>query len=135
LYFPIEYLEAVRKKVGTSTKQGISAYRRRSQTPIKVTLTQLEREGVVVDGKGIPSARRDNIYFMILSDTPGTYQVSMHYKGRSKEVLSKTFHLEEVLELQHLRDPVLQLEDFVVLDARRVLTLLNRTFIKPSTGR
>ncbi|XP_062522118.1 uncharacterized protein LOC134196913 [Corticium candelabrum] len=128
-----EYLEAVRKKVGT--KQGISAYRRRSQTPIRVTFTQLEREGVVVEGKGIPASRRDNIYFMILSDTPGTYQVSMHYKGRSKEVLSRTFHLEEVLEMQHLRDPVLQLEDFVVLDARRVLTLLNRTFIKPSTGR
>jgi hypothetical protein len=43
-------------------QQGISAYRRRSQTPIKVTLTQLEREGVVVDGKGIPSARYIYIY-------------------------------------------------------------------------
>ncbi|XP_065841004.1 uncharacterized protein [Oscarella lobularis] len=126
-----QYLEAVRSKVGCSEQfpSDATLQRRRSQRMVKKTLTELERDGIVVESRGLAAMGRD-LFFVMMSPAPGTYRVSMRNKGGVKELVEKTFHLEELLEVQHLQDPLLDLDGIVVLDARRTLSLLNKTFLR-----
>lgn len=49
--------------------------------PYKFTHQQLEKEGVIRKSN-VPENRRANIYFMFKSPTPGTFVISLHYKGQ-----------------------------------------------------
>lgn len=51
--------------------------------PYKFTHQQLEKEGVILKSN-VPENRRANIYFMFKSPTPGTFVISLHYKGETK---------------------------------------------------
>ncbi|XP_065888130.1 uncharacterized protein [Dysidea avara] len=134
-----EYLVAVRAKVGEmqqlhASTSGSNLFRRaKNNGTHKFTHTQLEKEGIIIETHGIPQERRNNIYYMFSSTEPGIYKITMHYKGHPKAIYQKNIHLEDLLELQHLRDPILDMEGFVLLNVRRTLLLLNRTFIKGET--
>lgn len=48
--------------------------------PYKFTHQQLEKEGVI-QKSNVPDNRRGNIYFNFTSPLPGTFVISLHYKG------------------------------------------------------
>lgn len=50
--------------------------------PYKFTHQQLEKEGVI-QRSNVPENRRANIFFNFTSPLPGTFVISLHYKGRS----------------------------------------------------
>ena len=49
--------------------------------PYKFTHQQLEKEGVI-QKSNVPDNRRANIYFNFQSPMPGTFVISLHYKGK-----------------------------------------------------
>lgn len=51
--------------------------------PYKFTHQQLEKEGVI-QKSNVPDNRRANIYFNFTSPLPGTFVISLHYKGMNK---------------------------------------------------
>ena len=50
--------------------------------PYKFTHQQLEKEGVI-QKSNVPDNRRANIYFNFTSPLPGTFVISLHYKGEN----------------------------------------------------
>lgn len=57
-------------------------------------------EGVIhghphVDGF---SYRRQNVFFMITSPTPGTFVIALHFKGRDKPIVEMDFKIDDLLE-------------------------------------
>lgn len=73
------YLQNVRVQSGLATSSGKST-KNVSQGPFKFTHVQLEREGIIVESN-VPENRRANIYFNMVSPVPGTYLITLHYKG------------------------------------------------------
>jgi Ras GTPase-activating-like protein IQGAP2/3 len=55
--------------------------------PYKFTHQQLEKEGVI-QKSNVPENRRANIYFNFTSPLPGTFVISLHYKGIIKPLTS-----------------------------------------------
>jgi Ras GTPase-activating-like protein IQGAP2/3 len=51
--------------------------------PYKFTHAQLEREGVI-QKSNVPENRRANIFFNFTSPLPGTFVISLHYKGKPR---------------------------------------------------
>ncbi len=48
---------------------------------------------------GIPPInRRQNIFFMITSPTPGTFVIALHFKGRDKPILEMDLKIDDLLE-------------------------------------
>lgn len=41
---------------------------------------------------------RPNIYFNITSPSPGTFIISLHYKGREKAILEMDLKIDDLLE-------------------------------------
>lgn len=56
--------------------------------PYKFTHQQLEKEGVI-QKSNVPENRRANIFFNFTSPLPGTFVISLHYKGESSFTWSK----------------------------------------------
>lgn len=54
--------------------------------PYKFTHQQLEKEGVILKSN-VPDNRRANIYFNFISPLPGTFVISLHYKGKQPLIL------------------------------------------------
>ena len=46
----------------------------------------------------VPLFRRPNIYFNIMSPTPGTFIIALHYKGREKAILEMDLNIDDLLE-------------------------------------
>lgn len=81
------YLHNVRSQSeGTKRK----AQKQQVLGPYKFTHQQLEKEGVI-QKSNVPDNRRANIYFNFTSPLPGTFVISLHYKGRS------TFHFNKII--------------------------------------
>ena len=73
------YLHNVRSQSeGTRRKQ----QKQQVLGPYKFTHQQLEKEGVI-QKSNVPDNRRANIYFNFTSPLPGTFVISLHYKGES----------------------------------------------------
>jgi len=71
------YLHNVRgQSEGTRRKQ----QKQQVLGPYKFTHQQLEKEGVIQQSN-VPDNRRANIYFNFTSPLPGTFVISLHYKG------------------------------------------------------
>ena len=80
------YLHNVRSQSeGTKRKQ----QKQQVLGPYKFTHQQLEKEGVI-QKSNVPDNRRANIYFNFTSPLPGTFVISLHYKGMKIFV---NFHL------------------------------------------
>lgn len=74
------YLHNVRSQSeGTRRKQ----QKQQVLGPYKFTHQQLEKEGVI-QKSNVPDNRRANIYFNFTSPLPGTFVISLHYKGKTQ---------------------------------------------------
>lgn len=96
--------------------------------PYRFTHAQLEKEGIIVESN-VPDNRRPNIYFNITSPTPGTFIISLHYKGREKAILEMDLKIDDLLEKQKDNKHLLDLE-YVQLNVPKVLALLKKVFAK-----
>lgn len=75
------YLHNVRSQSeGTKRKQ----QKQQVLGPYKFTHQQLEKEGVI-QKSNVPDNRRANIFFNFTSPLPGTFVISLHYKGKSHQ--------------------------------------------------
>lgn len=131
------YLQNVRTQSGPAAQQ--------KKTPktqyLKFTHQKLENDGVICD-TNVPEnrycnlTRRANIYFNLSSPFPGTFLISLHYKGnflltfgRDKAILEMDLKLDDLLEKQQLGVTKLDLE-YVQFDVQKTLSLLNNSFLK-----
>ncbi|OJJ99230.1 hypothetical protein ASPACDRAFT_29626 [Aspergillus aculeatus ATCC 16872] len=96
--------------------------------PYKFTHQQLEKEGVIRKSN-VPENRRANIYFMFKSPLPGTFVISLHYKGRARGLLELDLKLDDLLEMQKDNQEDLDLE-YVQFNVSKVLALLNKRFAR-----
>lgn len=71
------YLHNVRGQSEGTTKR---AKDQKVLGPYKYTHAQLEKEGVI-QKSNVPGNRQANIYFNMTSPSPGTFIISLHYKG------------------------------------------------------
>ena len=112
--------------------------------PYKFTHQQLEREGVI-QKSNVPDNRRANIYFNFTSPMPGTFVISLHYKGtkespirkkhahttagRNRGLLELDLKLDDLLEMQKDNQEELDLE-YVQFNVPKLLSLLNKRFAR-----
>ncbi|KAI9809629.1 MAG: hypothetical protein M1825_000061 [Sarcosagium campestre] len=96
--------------------------------PYKFTHQQLEKEGVI-QKSNVPDNRRANIYFNFTSPLPGTFVISLHYKGRNRGLLELDLKLDDLLEMQKDNQAELDLE-YVQFNVPKVLALLNKRFAR-----
>ncbi|KAF2747050.1 Rho GTPase activation protein [Sporormia fimetaria CBS 119925] len=96
--------------------------------PYKFTHQQLEKEGVI-QRSNVPENRRANIYFNFTSPLPGTFVISLHYKGRNRGLLELDLKLDDLLEMQKDNQEDLDLE-YVQFNVSKVLVLLNKRFAR-----
>jgi Ras GTPase-activating-like protein IQGAP2/3 len=135
------YLHNVRSQSeGTKRKQ----QKQQVLGPYKFTHQQLEKEGVI-QKSNVPDNRRANIYFNFTSPLPGTFVISLHYKGklvprhklslssglqtigRNRGLLELDLKLDDLLEMQKDNQDDLDLE-YVQFNVTKVLALLNKRF-------
>ncbi|KAL6721129.1 RasGAP protein [Lecanora helva] len=119
------YLQNVR-----SQSEGKSRGKQKVQVlgPYKFTHQQLEKEGVI-QRSNVPENRRANIFFNFTSPLPGTFVISLHYKGRNRGLLELDLKLDDLLEMQKDNQEALDLE-YVQFNVPKVLALLNRRFAR-----
>lgn len=134
------YLHNVR-----SQSEGKSRKQQKQQIlgPYKFTHQQLEKEGVI-QKSNVPDNRRANIFFNFTSPLPGTFVISLHYKGesgaeagwrgsthrvlgRNRGLLELDLKLDDLLEMQKDNQEALDLE-YVQFNVPKVLALLNKRF-------
>ncbi|KNZ52410.1 uncharacterized protein VP01_358g5 [Puccinia sorghi] len=99
--------------------------------PYKFSHAQFEKDGVIVD-TNVPENRRANIFFQIVSPSPGTFIIALHYKGREKAILEMDLKIDDLvrhLEKQKENVPTLDLE-YVQLSVPKTLAMLNKTFAR-----
>ncbi|PWI72137.1 GTPase-activator protein for Ras-like GTPase containing protein [Purpureocillium lilacinum] len=140
------YLHNVRSQSeGTKRKQ----QKQQVLGPYKFTHQQLEKEGVI-QKSNVPDNRRANIYFNFTSPLPGTFVISLHYKGKSpppppppprwtdeaneaagrnRGLLELDLKLDDLLEMQKDNQDELDLE-YVQFNVPKVLALLNKRFAR-----
>ncbi|KAF4904526.1 GTPase-activating protein [Colletotrichum fructicola] len=119
------YLHNVRSQSeGTRRKQ----QKQQVLGPYKFTHQQLEKEGVI-QKSNVPDNRRANIYFNFTSPLPGTFVISLHYKGRNRGLLELDLKLDDLLEMQKDGQDDLDLE-YVQFNVTKVLALLNKRFAR-----
>ncbi|EMC95963.1 hypothetical protein BAUCODRAFT_510246 [Baudoinia panamericana UAMH 10762] len=96
--------------------------------PYKFTHQELEKQGVI-QKSNVPENRRANIFFNITSPSPGTFVISLHYKGRNRGLLELDLKLDDLLEMQKEQQEDLDLE-YVQFNVTKVLELLNKRFAR-----
>ncbi|KOS39869.1 hypothetical protein ACN38_g9278 [Penicillium nordicum] len=121
------YLHNVRSQSEGKTRVGKTP-KNQELGPYKFTHQQLEKEGVI-RRSNVPENRRANIYFMFKSPLPGTFVISLHYKGRARGLLELDLKLDDLLEMQKDNLEDLDLE-YVQFNVTKVLTLLNKRFAR-----
>ncbi|KAK9249383.1 Rho GTPase activation protein [Lipomyces tetrasporus] len=94
--------------------------------PYKFSQQALQKEGVIVVCN-VPQNRVNNLFFYISSPTPGTFVVSLNYKGRIRGLLELNLKLDDLLEMIGNGVEVLDLE-YVVVNVPRMLEFLQRQF-------
>ena len=88
------YLHNVR-----SQSEGKSRGKQKVQVlgPYKFTHQQLEKEGVI-QRSNVPENRRANIFFNFTSPLPGTFVISLHYKGQLRSSLGMSAKLRLLID-------------------------------------
>lgn len=119
------YLHNVRGQSEGTSKRGQSS---KVLGPYKFTHQELEKQGVI-QRSNVPENRRANIYFNITSPSPGTFVISLHYKGRNRGLLELDLKLDDLLEMQKEQQEDLDLE-YVQFNVSKVLQLLNKRFAR-----
>ena len=93
----------------------------------RFTHHQFEKEGVIVESN-ISLSRRLNIYISIVSPSPGTFVLSIFYRGREKPIAQLDVTLDDLLEKKSKMIKRIDLEYFQ-LDVKKLLLLLQQVFI------
>lgn len=119
------YLHNVRGQSEGTSKRGQAS---KVLGPYKFTHQELEKQGVI-QKSNVPENRRANIYFNITSPSPGTFVISLHYKGRNRGLLELDLKLDDLLEMQKEQQEDLDLE-YVQFNVSKVLQLLNKRFAR-----
>ncbi|CCJ31210.1 unnamed protein product [Pneumocystis jirovecii] len=121
-------IDGVMGGVGVVSVGGKERKRKKQQVlgPYKYTHFQLEKELVIAESN-VPDDRRANIYFTITSPLPGTFVISLHYKGRDRGLLELDLKLDDLLEMQQSNVQYLDLE-YVQFNVSKILQLVNRQF-------
>jgi Ras GTPase-activating-like protein IQGAP2/3 len=120
------YLHNVRGQSDGNQKRGNAS--NKVLGPYKFTHQELEKQGVI-QRSNVPENRRANIYFNITSPSPGTFVISLHYKGRNRGLLELDLKLDDLLEMQKEQQEDLDLE-YVQFNVSKVLALLNKRFAR-----
>ncbi|KAK5168780.1 RasGAP protein [Saxophila tyrrhenica] len=120
------YLHNVRGQSEGTNKRGQNT--NKVLGPYKFTHQELEKQGVI-QKSNVPENRRANIYFNITSPSPGTFVISLHYKGRNRGLLELDLKLDDLLEMQKEQQEDLDLE-YVQFNVSKVLGLLNKRFAR-----
>ncbi|CCG80715.1 Putative uncharacterized protein [Taphrina deformans PYCC 5710] len=94
--------------------------------PYRYTHAELEQRGIIAESN-VPEDRRLNIYFNISSPIPGTFVISLHYKGRDRGLLELDLKLDDLLEMQQNSVHLLDLE-YVHFSVPKTLKMLNTQF-------
>ena len=95
----------------------------------RFTHQQLERDGVI-EASEIPEDRQARVFFQFSSPLPGTFLITLHYKGRTTPILEMDLKLDDLLEKQ--REGVRRLSfEYVQIRVDKLQALLNRLFAKP----
>ncbi|KAK3703049.1 RasGAP protein [Vermiconidia calcicola] len=123
------YLHNVRGQSEGTNKRGQSS---KVLGPYKFSHQDLEKQGVI-HKSNVPENRRANIYFNITSPSPGTFVISLHYKGRNRGLLELDLKLDDLLEMQKENQEDLDLE-YVQFNVTKVLQLLNKRFARSKRG-
>ncbi|KAL1310851.1 hypothetical protein AAFC00_001084 [Neodothiora populina] len=119
------YLHNVRGQSEGTTKRMQS---QKVLGPFKYTHTQLEKDGVI-QKSNVPPNRQANIYFNMTSPSPGTFIISLHYKGRNRGLLELDLKLDDLLEMQKDGQEDLDLE-YVQFNVSKLLVHLNKKFAR-----
>ena len=147
------YLHNVRSQSEGKTRK---QQKQQALGPYKFTHQQLEKEGVI-QRSNVPENRRANIFFNFTSPLPGTFVISLHYKGvlnwfhsllssflsifqseatkrvnhigRNRGLLELDLKLDDLLEMQKDNQEALDLE-YVQFNVPKVLALLNKRFAR-----
>ncbi|KAI9190401.1 RasGAP protein [Blastocladiella emersonii ATCC 22665] len=89
---------------------------------------QLERDGVITESN-VPEQRKPNITVGVQCPSPGSFLVSLDYKGRDRPILEMDLRLDDLLEKQH--DGIMALDlEYIQLSVPRLIQLLNKQFLK-----
>lgn len=138
------YLHNVRNQSAGKSSNSKKPQKSTILGPYKFTHQQLEKEGVI-QWSNVPENRRANIYFNFTSPFPGTFVISLHYKGscyifrvitcdidedekgRNRGLLELDLKLDDLLEMQKDSQEDLDLE-YVHFNVTKLLTLLNKRF-------
>lgn len=137
------YLHNVRGQSEGTTKR---VQNQKVLGPFKYTHAQLEKEGVI-QKSNVPPNRQANIYFNMTSPSPGTFIISLHYKGkrkpcaggeiyadnanpgRNRGLLELDLKLDDLLEMQKDGQEDLDLE-YVQFNVSKLLVHLNKKFAR-----
>ncbi|KAG5513590.1 hypothetical protein PMAC_001022 [Pneumocystis sp. 'macacae'] len=103
-------IDGVMGGVGVVSVGGKERKQKKQQVlgPYKYTHFQLEKELVIAESN-VPDDRA-NIYFTISSPLPGTFVISLHYKGRDRGLLELDLKLDDLLEMQQSNVQYLDLD-------------------------
>jgi Ras GTPase-activating-like protein IQGAP2/3 len=117
--------EAITRGIGVVAVSGKQKKTAKTQLigPFKYSHGHLERDGIIASSN-IPANRRSNIFFNISSPIPGTFVISLHYKGRNRGLLELDLKLDDLLEMQQNNVQLLDLE-YVHFNVARILGMLN----------
>ena len=96
--------------------------------PYKLTHAQAEKDGVLVRSN-IPENRKAGTYFNMTSPSPGTFIISLWYKGRNRGIFELDLKLDDLLEMQKDGNDELDL-DYITLNVPRLLAILNKKFAR-----
>ncbi|KAG8623232.1 hypothetical protein KVT40_008208 [Elsinoe batatas] len=119
------YLHNVR---GQAESQGKRSGAQKVLGPYKLTHAQAEKDGVLVRSN-IPENRKSGTYFNMTSPSPGTFIISLWYKGRNRGIFELDLKLDDLLEMQKDGNDELDL-DYITLNVPRLLVLLNKKFAR-----
>lgn len=127
----VSQLETYKNYLHNVRNQSAGKTSRKPQKPVvlgpyKFTHQQLEKEGVI-QKSNVPENRRANIYFNFTRPLPGTFVISLHYKGRTRGLLELDLKLDDLLEMQKDNQEELDLE-YVQFNVSKTLALLNKRF-------
>ena len=125
------YLQNVRVLSGANAggKASAKSNVRNTGAVHRFTHQQLERDGVI-EASEIPEDRQARVFFQFSSPLPGTFLITLHYKGRTTPILEMDLKLDDLLEKQ--REGVRRLSfEYVQIRVDKLQALLNRLFAKP----
>ena len=78
------YLHNVRIQSSNQKTGSSSSSKAEAKGPFKFNLSAMEKEGVILDSS-IPENKRTNVFLMLVSPQPGSFVISLNYKGKLQE--------------------------------------------------